>query len=340
MILPKIIIITHEFPPFHGGAGVYCAELAAAWRRAGRTVEVWSPRRPGSLRLRHLAPFAWRVWRRRAELQNSTVVLGSRGAHMIFMALPIPTGKLVSLLHGSELRRYGRRLRRLLHRAHCVVVPSKFTSSLVPAGIKTVVAWPAPCTAATQPVTDLHTHTGIRILTLARLHPRKGQLDVARALALLPAEYRRAVTYQVGGTGQRSYLRQVEQTCRAAGVAFEDLGSIPPEQLAATYAQCDIFAMTSRSLRRSVEGFGIAYLEAGHHGKPVIGYRSGGAAEAVLNGETGWLVAEADVPAVAAAIAQLVTDPALRERIGAQGREYSRQFTWNRTASVIAAAID
>ena len=232
MALSKIIIITHEFPPFYGGAGVYCAELAAAWRRAGRVVEVWSPRRPGSLRLRHFLPFAWRVWRQRAELRDCTVILGSRGAHMIFMALPFKAGKLVSLLHGSELLRYGHRLRQLLHRAACVIVPSNFTGSLVPTGIKTVVARPAPSTAATQPVPNLKSHTGIRILTLARLHPRKGQIEVARALALLPVECRQQVTYQIGGTGSHAYLNQVAQASRTAGVAFEYLGPIPPDPAA------------------------------------------------------------------------------------------------------------
>ena len=259
---------------------------------------------------------------------------------MIFMALPLTAGKLVSLLHGSELLRHGRRLRRLLRRAHCVIVPSKFTQSLVTKEIKTVVALPAPCAAATQPVTDRKPHSGIRILTLARLHPRKGQIDVARALALLPVEIRQTVTYQVGGTGQPAYLRQVARICRVAGAAFEYLGPIPPEQLAATYAQCDIFAMTSRSLPNSVEGFGIAFLEAGYHGKPVIGYRSGGEAEAVVTGATGWLVTEADVPAVADIITKLIVDPVLRKKIGEQGRQHARQFSWDRTAGIIAAAID
>ena len=340
MAQSKIIIITHEFPPFYGGAGVYCEELATALRRTGRTVEVWSPHRPGSLHLRHLIPFAWRIWCRRAELRDCTVILGSRGAHMIFMMIPVKMGKLVSLLYGSELLRYGRRLRCLLNRMHCVIVSSKFAGTLVPKGIKIVVALPAPCTAAIQPVTDIRPHTGIRILTLARLHPRKGQIEVARALALLPAEYRQMVTYQIGGAGQLAYLHQVEMACRTSGVAFEYLGPIPPERLAATYAQCDIFVMTSRSLRRSVEGFGIAFLEAGFHGKPVIGYRSGGESEAVVTGETGWLVAEGDVPAVAAKLTQLIADPALRQKIGEQGREYVQQFNWNHTASIIAAAID
>ena len=340
MARSKVIIITHEFPPFYGGAGVYCEELATALRRTGRTVEVWSPRRPGSLRLRHLVPFAWRVWCRREELRDCTVILGSRGAHMIFMVIPFKTAKLVSLLYGSELLRYGRRLRSLLNRVQGVIVSSKFAGTLVPGGIKTVVALPAPCTAAMQSVTDIKPHTGIRILTLARLHPRKGQIEVAQALALLPAEYRKMVTYQVGGAGQLVYLHQIERACRTSGVAFEYLGPIPPEKLAATYAQCDIFVMTSRSLRHSVEGFGIAFLEAGFHSKPVIGYRSGGESEAVVTGETGWLVAEADIPAVADKITQLIANPSLREKIGEQGREHVRQFSWDHTAGIIAAAID
>ena len=95
-----------------------------------------------------------------------------------------------------------------------------------------------------------------------------------------------------------------------------------------------------RTLRRSVEGFGIAFLEAGYHGKPVIGYRSGGESEAVVNNETGWLVAEGDVPAVATVLAQLISDPALRGKIGARGRDHAQQFNWDHTAGVIATAID
>jgi glycosyltransferase involved in cell wall biosynthesis len=98
--------------------------------------------------------------------------------------------------------------------------------------------------------------------------------------------------------------------------------------------------MTSRSLPNSVEGFGIAFLEAGYHGKPVIGYRSGGEAEAVVTGATGWLVTEADVPAVADIITKLIVDPVLRKKIGEQGRQHARQFSWDRTAGIIAAAID
>ena len=331
MNAPRFIIITHEWRPFHGGAAVYCEELAAALRRAGGTVDVWSPHRPGSLRLRHLVPFAWQIWRRRADLTRCPVLLGSIGAHWIFMWLRPACPRLFSLLHGTELLHGGARLKRYLPRARQIFVPSAFTRSLIPAAFPVVVAPPAASSAATRPVAVTARPAGpLRILTLARLHPRKGQLDVARALATLQAD----VIYQIGGTGDPAILREVEQTCRAGGVAFEYLGVIPSERLAATYAQCDIFAMTSRSLPRSVEGFGISYLEAGWHGKPVVGYRTGGVAEAVRDQETGLLVDEGDLPALAQALGQLIRDPALRHRLGAAGRESAQQFSWDKTAQI------
>jgi glycosyltransferase involved in cell wall biosynthesis len=98
--------------------------------------------------------------------------------------------------------------------------------------------------------------------------------------------------------------------------------------------------MTSRTLPKSVEGFGITYLEAGFHGKPVVGYRSGGTAEAVVDGETGLLVEEGDVPALAKALQQLVTEPALRQRLGEGGRRHTGQFSWDTTARIaIEAAL-
>jgi glycosyltransferase involved in cell wall biosynthesis len=179
----------------------------------------------------------------------------------------------------------------------------------------------------------------IRILTLARVHPRKGQLDTARALARLPAEFRSRIVYQIGGIGDTPYLRQVEAVCREAGVGFEHLGQINPDTLAGTYHQCDICAMTSRSLPKSVEGFGISYLEAGFHGKPVVGYLSGGAVEAVVDGETGLLVNEGDIAALADAFQRLLVDSALRQRLGDGGRRHAARFSWDVMAGIVLSSI-
>jgi glycosyltransferase involved in cell wall biosynthesis len=223
-----------------------------------------------------------------------------------------------------------------------VLAVSNFTRSLIEQSflgpqVETIGLAPCACSSAAarpcpaNPVADGQT----RLLTLARIHPRKGQLDVARALALLPAELRGQVIYQLAGTGDHAYLDQVRQTCRNAGVACETMGGISPESLAATYQQCDIYAMTSRSLPASVEGFGITYLEAGFHGKPVLGYRSGGAAEAVVDNETGLLVNEGDIPSLAAACRRLIADSSLRQTLGENGRRHAARFSWDTTARTV-----
>ena len=231
--------------------------------------------------------------------------------------------------------------RRFFPRVACVLTVSQFSKSLVERSflsplIRRIAIAPCACsTAALQsvPLTNRRDQK-VHILTLARVHPRKGQLDTAQALALLPPELRARVVYQIGGRGDTDYLQRVEQTCRDAGVTFDYLGEIT-DTLAQTYEQCDIFVMTSRTLPRSVEGFGIAYLEAGFHGKPVVAYRSGGAGEAVINGETGILIEEGNIPALVKAVQQLVTDPALRERLGEGGRKHAAHFSWDTTARIV-----
>ena len=236
-------------------------------------------------------------------------------AFMILMPLGrIKCRRILSLLHGSEVLRFERSpfwrfwARRFFPHVECVLTVSQF-SRVTDRTELFVLVDPADChgscacsTAAMQSVPVAKPGDDkIRVLTLARVHPRKGQLDTAQALALLPAELRAKVIYQIGGKGDAEYLRRVEQTCHDAGVAFDYLGEIT-DTLAQTYQQCDIFAMTSRTLPKSVEGFGIAYLEAGFHGKPVVGYRSGGAGEAVIDGETGLLIEEGDIAALAKAV--------------------------------------
>jgi phosphatidylinositol alpha-1,6-mannosyltransferase len=371
-----IVIVTHEFFPFRGGAATYGEELAAAFHRAGRSVEVWAPdyagrgvndgfafpvvrlRAGGSLRFGHMVQFARQLAARRAQLEQGTVILTSVGAHLAFMILRtlgrVRCRRVLSVLHGSEVLRFqGSPLwrfcaRRFFPQVDQVFTVSKFSKSLIEQSFvssllaREIVIAPCACsTAAMRACATARTDDGkLRILTLARVHPRKGQLDTAQALALLPPELRAGIVYQVGGKGDERYLRKVEAVCQDAGIAFERLGEVGPDPLAATYQQCDIFAMTSRSLPKSVEGFGIAYLEAGFHGKPVVGYRSGGAGEAVMDGVTGLLVDEGEIAALANALQRLVTDSGLRQRLGEGGRKHAAHYSWDTTARVISLALE
>jgi glycosyltransferase involved in cell wall biosynthesis len=97
----------------------------------------------------------------------------------------------------------------------------------------------------------------------------------------------------------------------------------------------DIYAVPSRL---DSESFGVAVIEAGACGLPVVVSDAGGLPEVVRDGETGLVVPRDDVPALQAALTSLVLDAALRERLGAQGREHVlREYEWGRCVDLMEA---
>ena len=169
------------------------------------------------------------------------------------------------------------------------------------------------------------------ILTLARLVERKGQDKMIEALPAIKREIP-DVRYVICGKGSdEARLRRIAvEQCVSDEVVFA--GFVPNEVRAAFYDACDIYAMPSREIpeKGDVEGFGITYLEANAFGKPVIGGRSGGVAEAVIDGVTGLLVDPWDVNAIASACIRLLKEPDLAERLGRQGRDRVKtEFSWD-----------
>ena len=120
------------------------------------------------------------------------------------------------------------------------------------------------------------------------------------------------------------------------------MDSVSDSELPEIYRQATIFVMPARAEYHagSVEGFGIVYLEAGASGLPVVAARTGGAAEAVLANETGLLVPPDDPPALALALARLLDDGALRQRMGRAGRRWiEREMNWDRAAQQFLSII-
>jgi phosphatidylinositol alpha-1,6-mannosyltransferase len=85
------------------------------------------------------------------------------------------------------------------------------------------------------------------------------------------------------------------------------------------------------------EGFGIVFLEAAASGVPAVAGRSGGAWEAVEDGETGFVVDPLDAGAVAGALERLLTDPELRRRMGTAARARAEtSFAYDTLAARLA----
>ena len=115
------------------------------------------------------------------------------------------------------------------------------------------------------------------------------------------------------------------------------LQDISTERLPALYRSCDLFAMLPRVDHGFFEGFGLVYLEAGACGKPVIGSRSGGVPDAVIDGETGFLVPEEDPNSAAGKIVEILTNSRLAAALGRRGREWAHAHSWDSYAESLVA---
>jgi phosphatidylinositol alpha-1,6-mannosyltransferase len=118
---------------------------------------------------------------------------------------------------------------------------------------------------------------------------------------------------------------------------------VPSPDLPALYACADVFALCCRSRWGGLEqeGFGIVFLEAAASGVPAVAGDSGGAAEAVVDGETGIVVADPnDATALAASIDRLLSDPGLAGRQGQSARQRAEtHFGYDVLAARLGAAI-
>ncbi|MEW1547195.1 glycosyltransferase family 4 protein [Streptomyces tsukubensis] len=177
------------------------------------------------------------------------------------------------------------------------------------------------------------------VVCVSRLVPRKGQDTLIRAMPRILAQIPGTVLLIVGGGPYENDLRRLaENTGVTASVRFT--GAVPWDQLPAHYGAGDVFAMPCRTRRGGldVEGLGIVYLEASATGLPVIAGDSGGAPDAVLDGETGWVVrggtGEAAVAESAERIVTLLADEELRRRMGDRGRRWvEEKWRWDLLAT-------
>lgn len=180
------------------------------------------------------------------------------------------------------------------------------------------------------------------IVTIGNLVARKGHDMVIRALSRLRQTIP-DVTYLIVGDGP--YRGELERLAEAARVADRVVfaGRVPDQDLPDVYGVSDVFIMPSREQADlcDVEGFGLVFLEANACAKPVIGGRSGGIPDAIVEGQTGFLVDPHDIGEIAAILGRVLGDRALAHRLGEQGRERAvREFAWSRIADHVQRIVE
>jgi glycosyltransferase involved in cell wall biosynthesis len=366
-----VFLITHEFYPKRGGIATFAEEIARASATLGYDVEVWAQSAPASaekpdwpFRLRRLPlkgthdltcqlRLARELIRHRRQLRDATVYLPEPGPMLTMMLLQFfhafRPRRLVLTFHGSEILKFAcspiRRwlARRLIGHATRVSTLSNYTQELLlghfPEASEKIFLTPGALRSdfAVVPRRPEVRKDKVVVLTVGRLHPRKGQMLTLQALQMLPADVRSRLEYWVVGAQSKGNYEQLLRSTAAEQpeLTVRFFGNLPDGELAGIYDGADIFAMTSVNLDRSIEGFGLVYLEAAAHGLPVVAHDVGGVGEAVVDGVTGLLVPPNRPAQLAAAFEKLIHDSELRKKLGAAGREWAMRNCWKESAEAL-----
>jgi len=169
------------------------------------------------------------------------------------------------------------------------------------------------------------------VLTVARLEAYKG-IDTSLKAVAAVRKAGHEIGYLVVGAGKKkdAFKKLAEELGIADAVRF--VGTVPEKDLPALYNTAEAYLGVSRRAEGSrVEGFGIALAEASACGLPVIAGRSGGVAEAVQEGETGFVVDPEDPNGTAEALTRLLSDQLLARRLGQAGRKaVETHYNWDR----------
>ncbi len=173
------------------------------------------------------------------------------------------------------------------------------------------------------------------LLCLARLDERKGQDFLLRAMPLVLQAVPGARLALVGNGADDARLRSLAAELNL-GDAAVFAGAVPNDEVLAWYRTATLYIMPNRTTETGdTEGFGLVFLEAGACGLPVIGGRAGGVPDAIVDGETGFLVDGRSVDDIASRCVQLLCDEALRRRMGRAGLAHAQGHTWQHQAALL-----
>jgi phosphatidylinositol alpha-1,6-mannosyltransferase len=344
------LLFTLEYPPFRGGvANVY-----------GNIVKYWPNDSIKVLAGENLCQPHWifslrRLWQAIRKYQVKTVLVGQL----------LPLGTITYLLsqfknidytvflHGMDIAlavqipRKKRLAKKILANAKHIVALNSYVPKVLQkefgnafAG-KVVVVNPGVKSEVRSQKSEVrsllekyHLQDKMILLQVGRLVERKGVDKTLEALPEVLKECKDLVYVVVGDGPAKGNLEFRIQNLKLSDdvILITDASD---EDAQAWYELCDIFIMPARDIDGDVEGFGIVYLEANAHGKPVIAGDSGGVRDAVKPDLNGLLVNPESAAEIRDAILKLCKDEFLRRRLGQQGREWVKSFVWEKKVEKI-----
>jgi phosphatidylinositol alpha-1,6-mannosyltransferase len=374
--VPKVLIVSNDFPPRRGGIQSFVHALAS--RMPAGSAVVYAPRWEGAAEFDARQPFP--VIRHPTSLmlpvpsvaRRATRILAEHGCDTVLFGAAAPlgllapslrragAGRIVAITHGHEagwaaLPGARSLLRRIGDETDVVTYLGEYfrvrlaRALSAQAAARMVRLAPGVDNASFRPGAGgdaVRERLGLGqrpvVVCVSRMVPRKGQDTLIRAWPQVLAAARGGPALLLVGDGP--YRAKLGRLAQRAGVADSVVftGPVAAADLPAYYDAGDVFAMPCRTRRGGldVEGLGIVYLEASASGLPVVGGDSGGAPDAILPGETGYVVPGRDVAAVTDRITGLLADPAGARAMGEKGAAWvDREWRWELVADRLMAIL-
>ena len=275
-------------------------------------------------------------------LKNNKNIKGVIADHWKSLELIKTNKKKICLIHSKEINHrkgslLNKRVLNVLNNIDYVVSNSKFTKNLaINSGVdgkKIIVINPGvePSKELSKEILfeaeDMLQHKNPRLITVSRLEKRKNHEKIIMSLRNLKQLYPNIIYTCIGyGEEEENIKKLVKELNLENQVLF--LKNISQELKNALLAKSNLFVMPSVIYKKSVEGFGIAYIEAAQYGLPSIGGKDGGEADAIKNNETGIICDGNSLDEIYSSIDLILKNNSYKNFIN-KTKEFAKKFEWD-----------
>ncbi len=167
-----------------------------------------------------------------------------------------------------------------------------------------------------------------RLITVSRLDGRKSHRNILMTIKNLLPKFPNLKYVSVGDGEEKDNLKKLcEELSLSKEVKF--IYKSTEQEKLGLLEKSNLFVMPSVIYKKSIEGFGIAYVEAASYGKPSIGGKFGGEADAILDGKTGYLCDGNDLNELYQILLKILTNDHFVE-LGNNALNFSKKFNWEK----------
>ena len=253
----------------------------------------------------------------------------------------LKTTKSFCLIHSKEINHpagssLNKRVIKALQKSDNVIANSRFTRELaLKLGIKNVTVINPGCN---YPITvheesknyakKIYENSSPKLITISRLDGRKSHQNILMTIKNLLPKFPNLKYVSIGDGDERKNLQNLRKELSLENNVDLIFKSSEQEKVG-LLEQSDIFVMPSVVYKKSVEGFGIAFIEAACYGKPSIGGIYGGEADAIKSGETGYLCNGNDLNALYETLLKILSNDQYK-KLGENAFEFSKNFNWDK----------